>query len=130
MVTGLGIDLVENERIERSLLRFGGGFLTKILHESEIAAMPSGEPAAPPLARYVAARFAAKEAAVKALGTGFAQGVSPRDVRVSSLPSGQPVLSLHGKARERADSLGVVNILLSLTHDKKTSAAVVVLESA
>ena len=76
----------------------------------------------------MAARFAAKEAAVKALGTGFAEGIGPRDVAVRSLPSGKPELVLSGKAREKADALGVKKLPLTLTHTRDNAAAVVILE--
>ena len=156
MIIGLGIDIVEIDRIRRSLGRFGQRFIEKILHESEIAGLyefvsgaaglprqadpadesdpekPGGlfsDPAtAARLAARVAARFAAKEAGVKALGTGFSKGIGPTDIRILSLPSGQPALSLHGAARELADTLGVDGLHLSLSHGRDSACAVVVLE--
>ena len=71
---------------------------------------------------------AAIDAAVKALGTGFAEGIGPRDVAVRSLPSGKPELVLSGKAREKADALGVKKLHLTLTHTRDNAAAVVILE--
>ena len=134
MVVGLGLDLVELARVHKALARFGVAFAAKVLHEDELCRMPSieaGPDAALPFARAVAhlsARIAAKEAAVKALGTGFSEGISLHDVRVQSLPSGQPCLTLHGKAEARAKELGAARSLLSLTHGRQTAAAVVVLE--
>ena len=87
-IIGIGLDMVELPRMERSLRRFGGHFLERIMGDEERRTVP-GEPAAPsPRAvAHVAARFAVKEAAVKALGTGFADGIGPRDVAVRPLPN-------------------------------------------
>ena len=122
-IIGIGLDLIELSRMERSLHRFGEHFLNRIM------AIP-GDPASPSAraVSHVAARFAAKEAAVKALGTGFAEGIGPRDVAVRSLPSGKPELVLSGKAREKADALGVKKLHLTLTHTRDNAAAVVILE--
>ena len=79
-------------------------------------------------AAFVAGRFAAKEAAVKALGTGFAEGVSMRDVEVLRLPSGRPELRFSGAAARRAEELGVKAVHVSLTHERDVAGAVVVLE--
>ena len=126
MLIGLGIDVIQNERIEKSLERFGNRFISRIFTESETAYCQA---AAKP-AIHFAARFAAKEAAFKALGTGWAKGIRWRDVDVHRLPSGQPELHLHGEALKRAKSLGASRFFVSLTHDQTVSAAVVVLESA
>ena len=125
-IIGIGLDLIELSRVERSLHRFGEHFLNRIMADDERSADPAS-----PSARtvsYVAARFAAKEAAVKALGTGFAEGIGPRDVAVRSLPSGKPELVLSGKAREKADALGAKKLHLTLTHTRDNAAAVVILE--
>lgn len=97
--------------------------------EEERRAVP-GDPASPSsgVVAHVAARFAAKEAAVKALGTGFAEGIGPRDVAVRSLPSGKPELVLSGAARERARALGAARLHLTLTHTRDNAAAVVIIE--
>ena len=109
--------------------RFREHFLNRIMADDERSAIP-GDPASPSAraVSHVAARFAAKEAAVKALGTGFAEGIGPRDVAVRSLPSGKPELVLSGKAREKADALGVKKLHLTLTHTRDNAAAVVILE--
>lgn len=125
MILGLGLDLVSLPRMERSLERFGEHLLERVLTPAERALLPAAPGAK---AAYVAARFAAKEAAVKALGTGFAQGVGPRDVEVVSLPSGRPELRLHGAAARRAREMGVVSAHLSLTHERDAAAAVAILE--
>ncbi|MDL2266716.1 holo-ACP synthase [Desulfovibrio sp. OttesenSCG-928-G15] len=132
MIVGLGMDLVEITRIQRSLSRFGDHFLQKILHPSECEALDLTHPfdpsAASNAAARVAARFAAKEAASKALGTGFSQGIGLHDIRIYSEQSGKPRLELFGKAREQAEKLGATQILLTLTHSRDTAGAVVILE--
>ncbi len=125
MIVGLGIDLVELARIERSLERFGEHFLRRLLHEEELAALPAA-----PVRRvaYVSARFAAKEAASKALGTGFTGGIGLHDIRIHSLPSGKPEMTFHNQALRTAEALGVTRVHLTLTHARATSAAAVILE--
>jgi len=76
-----------------------------------------------------AARFAAKEAGMKALGTGWRGGITWRDLEVANLPSGRPTLKLTGRAAEVAQKLGVTNIALSLTHTAEQAMAMVILES-
>jgi holo-[acyl-carrier protein] synthase len=125
MNIGIGIDLIQNDRIADSLARFGDRFRQRIFTEAETAYCESC--ARPEL--HFAARFAAKEAAFKALGTGWSGGVRWKDVEVLRLPSGQPELRLHGVALERASALGARRFQVSLTHDHTVSAAVVVLES-
>ena len=122
MILGLGLDVVELSRMRRSWERFGPRLAQRLLHPSEQSALRA------PQAQFMASRFAAKEAAVKALGTGFAEGVTPTDIAVQSLPGGKPELILYGKAAERAQALGVQRIHLSLTHGRETVAAVVILE--
>ena len=130
MIIGLGIDLVEISRIHRSLERFGDHFLQKVLHPEELADMPGVKDLLSlPFAARIAARFAAKEAGVKALGTGFTQGIGLHDLRVHSLASGKPLLAFHNKAGVEAAAQGVLRIHLSLTHGRDTAGAVVVLES-
>jgi len=124
MIVGIGLDVTEVDRVRDSLERFGERFIARVLTPGEIAAMPAANQAA-----FVAARFAAKEAASKALGTGFSEGVAQRDFEVVSKPSGAPVLVLHGKARERADAMGVDRMHLSLTHGRDIAAATVIFES-
>ncbi|GFK95173.1 Holo-[acyl-carrier-protein] synthase [Fundidesulfovibrio magnetotacticus] len=123
MIVGLGIDVAELDRIRDSLERHGERFLHKILSEAEIAQRPRN--AVP----WLAARFAAKEAAAKALGTGISGGVTFKDIEILSEPSGRPVLRLSGAALERAKALGVTHSHVSLTHGRDTAAAVVALEA-
>lgn len=123
MIVGLGLDLVELARIERILERFGASFTDKILTPTERQGLPLQA------AAYVAARFAAKEAAVKALGTGFSQGIGMQHIEVQKEASGRPILVLHGPAAARCAALGATRLHLSLTHGRDTAAAVVILEA-
>ncbi len=125
MLVGLGIDLAELDRIAASLERFGDRFLDKVLTPAELDGLPPAGSRIP----YVAARFAAKEAALKALGTGMAEGITLKDIEVERLASGQPLLRLHGRALERAEAMGARYFHLSLTHSRSTAGAVVILES-
>jgi holo-[acyl-carrier protein] synthase len=129
MLVGLGLDLVEIERIRRSLDRFGDRFLSRLLHPEEALLRPQGCRSLR-LAEWAAGRFAAKEAALKALGTGLAAGLSLHDLRVLPDALGKPLLSLHGPAQERARRLGAASLHLSLTHTRSTAAAVVILDSS
>lgn len=122
MILGLGIDVTEISRIRRLWKKFGLRFAEKILHPAELAALR------PPEAQFLASRFAVKEAAVKALGTGFSGGITPGTISVDTLPGGQPALRFHGPAKERFTLLGATCAHISLTHGKETVAAVVILE--
>ncbi len=122
MILGLGLDVVELSRMLRSWERFGMRLADRLLHPDEKSALRAPE------ARFLASRFAAKEAAAKALGTGFANGVNLHDISVRSLATGRPELVLHGGAARRASDMGVVRMHLSLTHGRETVAAVVILE--
>jgi len=125
MILGMGLDVAEISRIRDSLDRFGVRFIDRVLTKAEAAGMPKGD-AAP----YVAARFAAKEACAKALGTGFAAGVTLKNIEVRKQPTGAPSLVLSGKAKELAQAMGATRLHLSLTHGRDIAAAVVVLEGS
>ena len=124
MIVGSGVDLCEVERIKSAITRHGRRFLERVFTEHEIA---YAERKANLYERY-AARFAAKEAGMKALGTGWRGGVQWRDFEVTNLPSGRPTLQFHGKAAEYAQKLGVENISLSITHTAVQAMALVILE--
>ena len=126
MIMGVGIDVVQNQRIRESLEKFGARFLGRIY--TEIEAGYCNKCADPAI--HFAARFAAKEAAFKALGTGWAAGVKWKDIEVQKLASGQPQLYLYGEALARATAMGASRFHVSLTHDQLVSVAVVVLETA
>lgn len=123
MLVGLGMDLTDIGRMERALQRHGTRFATKILSPAEQEACPDLRPS------FVAGRWAAKEAAVKALGCGFSLGIGPRHIEILPTPAGKPELRFTGPALERARQLGVRYIHVSITHERTTAAAVVVLEA-
>ena len=124
MIVGTGVDLAEVPRIKASIERFGARFVRRIYTPAEIAYV---ERKANRFERY-AARFAAKEAGMKAIGTGWRHGVTWQDFEVSNLPSGKPTLRLHGVAAEVANKLKVRNVSLSLTHTAELGMAHVILE--
>jgi holo-[acyl-carrier protein] synthase len=125
VIVGIGIDVIQNERIRDSLEKFGQRFLSRLYTEIETAYCNNcAHPAI-----HFAARFAAKEAAFKALGTGWAAGVKWKDVEVQRLASGQPELHLYGEALARATKMGATRFHVSLTHDQLVSCAVVVFEA-
>ena len=125
MIVGTGIDIAEVPRIEASIARFGDRFVHRIFTKAEIEYCESK---ANRIERY-AARFAAKEAAMKAIGTGWNHGVTWRDVEVYRQPGGRPTIAFHGKAAEFAAKLGAVHIALSLSHTGEYAIAQVILES-
>jgi holo-[acyl-carrier protein] synthase len=125
MIVGSGIDIAEVPRIAESIARFGDRFLRRIYTEGEIRYCESK---ANRMERY-AARFAAKEAAMKALGTGWNHGVRWRDIEVTRQPGGRPTMTFHGKAAEFAAQLGAVHVALSLSHTAEQAIAQVILEN-
>jgi holo-[acyl-carrier protein] synthase len=126
MIVGSGIDICEVPRIQASIERFGDKFIQRIFTPREIAYVSRK---ANKYERY-AARFAAKEAGMKAIGTGWRKGVRWQDFEVVNEPSGKPTLLFHGKAREFAERLGVTNIALSLTHTSEQGMASLILEKS
>ena len=124
MIVGTGIDLAEVSRVRASIERFGHRFISRVYTPAEIAYV---ERKANRFERY-AARFAAKEAGMKAIGTGWRRGVRWQDFEVVNLPSGKPTLQFHGAAAEFARRLGVRNIALSLTHTAELGMAHLILE--
>ena len=124
MILGTGVDLCEVSRMRQAIERHGRRIVTRVFTEREIA---YAERKANLYERY-AARFAAKEAGMKALGTGWRGGIRWRDLEVTNLPTGRPTLTLHGKAAEIATRLGARNISLSLTHTADQAMAMVIIE--
>jgi holo-[acyl-carrier protein] synthase len=124
VVIGMGTDLIEIARIERSVERYGTAFLERIYTAGEIAYCQRKRNAA----ESFAARFAAKEAGAKALGTGISRGVSWREFEVRRQPGQRPELYLSGRAQEIAARLGIKRLSLSLSHSQMLSIAVVVAE--
>jgi holo-[acyl-carrier protein] synthase len=124
VILGTGIDLAEVPRVRAAIERYGRRFIERIYTPAEIAYV---ERKANRYERY-AARFAAKEAGMKAIGTGWRHGVRWQDFEVLNLPSGRPTLKLHGVAARVAERLGVRAISLSLTHTAQQGMAFVILE--
>ena len=114
----VGVDIIEIDRVAATLERFGSRFLERIYTAGEIAYCRGRAP-------QLAARFAAKEAVMKALGTGT-RGVGWREVEVVRVKSGQPSITLHGRAAVRAEHIGVGPLAVSLSHSRAYAVASVV----
>jgi len=125
MLVGTGVDIADTERIEQILEKHGERFLKRVFTDAEIAYCEKFRNKAE---RY-AARFAAKEAAFKALGTGWREGIHWIDVEITHLPSGKPELVLTGRAKEIAQDLGVVRSSVSISHSDRYVVAHVMMES-
>lgn len=125
MVLGLGTDMIEIARIEHSIARFGESFLRRIYTPAEIAYCQQKKKTA---AESFAARFAAKEAGAKALGTGISRGVTWCELEVLRLPGQRPTLHLSGRAAAIAARLGVRHLAVSLSHTRELALAVVIAE--
>jgi len=119
MIGGLGTDIVEISRIREMLERHGSYFVDRCFTRDEIEYATKHRD---PTLRY-AGRWAAKEAVVKVLGTGFVQGITFHDVEVVSLHTGQPTVRLSGRAAEIAAEQGIVQILLSISHAREYAVA-------
>jgi holo-[acyl-carrier protein] synthase len=124
VILGLGLDIAEVDRIAGALTRHGAAMLERLYTPREVAYCESHKNK---FERY-AARFAAKEAAMKALGTGWTHGVRWRDIEVTNALGGQPTLRLEGVARQLADKLGVRNVSVSITHSGNLAIAQVIFE--
>ncbi|MFN2386539.1 MAG: holo-ACP synthase [Thermoanaerobaculia bacterium] len=122
----LGIDLTEVARVAKALDRWNGKFLDRVFEPGEISRRRRHPRA---FAEHVAGRFAAKEAAMKALGTGW-RGVAFREIVIEREPSGKPRLRLQGRALRRAQALGVTAAEISITHTPSMAAAVVALQTS
>jgi holo-[acyl-carrier protein] synthase len=121
----VGLDAVEIDRIADAIERHGDRFLARIYTDAERQlADDSGEARH----QFYAGRFAAKEAVLKALGTGYAEGLGFRDVEILRGDNGAPALTLHGLAGDRASALGISKILVSITHNRRDAHAVAVAE--
>src|SRR5579885_1134731 len=125
MLVGTGIDVVEIERVAHSIARYGDRFLNKVFTPEEISYCQRKKNPA----ESFAARFAAKEAGAKALGTGIQHGVSWKELEVRRQPGHRPTLHLMGRALEIANRLGVAHVSLSLTHTATLAMASVHLEN-
>ena len=123
-VLGLGVDLVENARIEHSLDRFGERFLKRVFTPGEIEYSQSMKYPA----RHLAARFAAKEAVSKAFGTGIGKAMGWKDIDVRRKPSGEPFVVLEGGAKQLAEERKVTKISITLSHTEHHAMAMIVME--
>jgi holo-[acyl-carrier protein] synthase len=124
MIVGTGVDIAEVKRIQAAVNRFGERFLKRVFTPAELRYCM----AKPNAAERLAARFAAKEAGMKAIGTGLRLGVTWQDVEVLRMPGQRPILQFHGKAAEFASRLGCKRTHLSLSHTKEQAIAHVILE--
>jgi holo-[acyl-carrier protein] synthase len=124
MVLGLGTDLIEIERIQGSIEQYGERFLERVFTVEEIAYCKRKKQSA----ESFAARFAAKEAGAKALGTGISRGVSWKEIEVTREMGQRPMLHFRGRAAELAKALGVRRVHLTLSHSRKLAIAVALVE--
>lgn len=124
MIYGVGVDILEIERIEGLIERHSERFLCRVFTPVEREYCSRFSDAH----RHLAVRFAAKEAVMKALGTGFAKGIRWMDIEVYNLDSGKPEVRLKGKAKEIADSLGITRIHISLSHSVRMALATAIAE--
>ena len=119
MIIGTGIDIVEIDRIKRSIIKYSDRFKNKVFTQREIDYCHSqADPA-----KHFAARFSVKEAVLKCFGTGMAGGILWKDVEVDNKKSGQPTLNLYGKGKELFNQLKIKHIHISITHDKSYAMA-------
>jgi len=125
-VLGVGVDLVENARIQHSLDRFGDRFLQRVFTQGEIEYSQSMKFPA----RHLAARFAAKEAVSKAFGTGIGKAMGWKDIDVHREPSGEPFVVLEGGAKKLAEERRVAAVWITLSHTEHHAMAMIVLEAS
>lgn len=128
MIFGIGTDMVQQSRITDSLVRFGERFERRILTEREYSLLHARQRNAMQRTRFVAQRFAAKEAFSKALGTGINDGVAWRDIGVHNEASGKPNLHLSERLGNRVADLGITSLHVTLTDEAGMTVAVVILE--
>ncbi len=126
MIIGIGIDTVSIPRIEKLVRERGTAFLRKVFSDAEIGEGLKRRKSA----QFFAARFAAREAFVKALGTGFARSVAPRDITVKKGSRGKPALSFSPRTRKLLDARGIRRCHMSISHDGDYAQAIVILEGA
>lgn len=125
MIYGIGTDIVRIQRLDDNLARFGDRFASRILTESEL----EGFHASGSKAHFLAKRFAAKEAAAKALGTGFRDGLSLRDISVSNDELGKPVLKFSPRAQQELESRDIAHCHVSISDELEYAVAFVTFES-
>lgn len=126
MIKGIGTDLADRRRIQRAYDRFGDRFVAKVLSATEIKvfqSMGDGKQVA-----YLAKQFAAKESVVKALGTGFSQGIALHQIEITRRPTGAPAVNLESRALARATELGISTWSISISDDGDYALAFVTAE--
>jgi holo-[acyl-carrier protein] synthase len=121
----VGLDAIEIERVAEAIERHGDRFLARVYTDEERRVASNAGDAA---AQFYAGRFAAKEAVLKALGTGYAKGLAFHEVEILRAPEGAPTIVLHGEVKARAAALGITKILVSITHNRTDAHAVAVAE--
>jgi len=121
MIVGIGTDIVDVRRIQRSLTRFGERFTDKVLCAGERRSLTGNR-----LAAYLARQFSAKEAVSKALGTGMRSGVHFRNIEIDRKESGAPRVRLTGEAKSRAEELGISDIHISMSDERDYAIAYVI----
>jgi holo-[acyl-carrier protein] synthase len=124
MIVGIGVDIAETERFEKIWARFDGRIAQRILTQNELIEFERRHKPA----SYLATRFAAKEAAAKALGTGFGCGVGYKSIEINNDKNGKPSLKFFNKALQMADQKRVENVFVSLSDEKHYVVAMVILE--
>lgn len=124
MILGLGIDIIDTPRVKKIADEYGEDFIVKIFTDSEIDYCRSKNN---PEINF-GARFAAKEALLKALGTGLRGDINWKDIEIMNDSLGKPSIKLNGKAAESSNKLGVTRVTVSLSHTKDYAVAVVILE--
>lgn len=125
MIAGVGIDLVENDRMAKIIAKWGSKFLQRVYSDDEINYCSRHAQAS----IHYGARFAAKESFLKALGIGLGMGVKLREIEVIHDKNGKPDLALSGEARAQMEKRNIAKIHLSLTHSKHYATAIVLLEN-
>ncbi len=128
MIFGVGTDIVEISRIQTAIERFGNAFAYRVLHAKEQEVMPPLDTTRG--VAWLAARFAAKEAAVKALGTGFRLGITFKSLAVLTNHLGKPELHFFDKALEYIEKKKITASHVSISHERKNAVAFVMLEKA
>jgi holo-[acyl-carrier protein] synthase len=124
MIIGIGIDIIEIARIEAALRHYGERLLNRVFTPAEVAYAQRKHNPAP----HLAGRFAAKEAALKALGTGKSGGIRWRDVEILPSPSGKPRIEFHGRAQEQLAALGGKQAHVTISHGREAAVAQVIIE--
>ena len=118
-IHGIGTDIIECLRIAQMIERHGEHFINRVYTDHEIQYCSARKSAT----QHYAGRWAAKEAILKAIGTGWIRGISWRDVEVHNLPGGQPVVKLRGGAREAVEQRGITDVLISISHCRSHATA-------